>query len=269
MTYVREEVLFDAWAAQLRTLRLDSEVVTWVRTALQQSHDDLKITQRDAVGRLREQYDRVSERMTKAYEDKLDGLISAAFYEQKAKEWKEDMSRLMRSMESHNSADEAYMDLGVALVELADRTVELFQWANDAEKRQLLEFLCANAVWRDGALEVNWRKPFDLLAESPTAPTTKNALGGDSEGVFAKWLPTIDGARTRYQGVFLRLSKRFPRVRRGGQAKAVPVKRTVSPEERAARWAAMIDGEVVKTRADLARALGVSRARVTQVLGAT
>ena len=45
------------------------------------------------------------------------------------------------------------------------------------------------------------------------------------------------------------------------------MKRTVTPEERAARWAAMIDGEVIKTRADLARKLGVSRARVTQVLG--
>ncbi len=47
----------------------------------------------------------------------------------------------------------------------------------------------------------------------------------------------------------------------------MPVARTVTPEERAARWAAMIDGEVIKTRADLARVLGVSRARVTQVLG--
>ena len=30
----------------------------------------------------------------------------------------------------------------------------------------------------------------------------------------------------------------------------------------------MIDGETIRTRADLARHLGVSRARVTQVLGA-
>ena len=36
--------------------------------------------------------------------------------------------------------------------------------------------------------------------------------------------------------------------------------------ERAERWAAMLDGDHVKTRADLARHLGVSRARVTQAL---
>jgi len=36
--------------------------------------------------------------------------------------------------------------------------------------------------------------------------------------------------------------------------------------ERAERWTAMIDGEQVRTRADLARHLDVSRARVTQAL---
>lgn len=78
--------------------------------------------------------------------------------------------------------------------------------------------------------------------------------------------PTIDSLRTGYQGVFLLLSKGFTKPPRGGQSRKMPVARTVSPKERAERWAAMIDGDVVKTRADLARKLGVSRARVTQVL---
>lgn len=82
-----------------------------------------------------------------------------------------------------------------------------------------------------------------------------------------RWLPTIDSLRTGYHGVFLLLSKGFTKPRRGGQSKKMPVARAVSPKEKAERWAAMIDGEVVKTRADLARKLGVSRARVTQVLG--
>ena len=40
----------------------------------------------------------------------------------------------------------------------------------------------------------------------------------------------------------------------------------VDPLERAERWAGMIDGVEIRNRADLARHLGVSRARVTQVL---
>jgi len=43
-------------------------------------------------------------------------------------------------------------------------------------------------------------------------------------------------------------------------------RRRIDPVERARRWSAMIDGVEIRTRADLARHLGVSRARVTQVL---
>ena len=38
-------------------------------------------------------------------------------------------------------------------------------------------------------------------------------------------------------------------------------------EARRAAWAALIDGDDISSKADLARHLGVSRARVTQVLG--
>ena len=48
--------------------------------------------------------------------------------------------------------------------------------------------------------------------------------------------------------------------------KARPAKVRVDPLERAKAWAALIDGESIRTRADLARHLRVSRARVTQVL---
>lgn len=41
----------------------------------------------------------------------------------------------------------------------------------------------------------------------------------------------------------------------------------MSREARRETWAAMIDGVHIRTQADLARHLGVSRARVTQVLG--
>jgi hypothetical protein len=145
----------------------------------------------------------------------------------------------------------------------------------------VLHFIDEIVVHDRRELRVRFKVPFDNLGvehlcdeaegrgQNERRPAGEAGLRGfpDILPSGPKWLPTTDGARTRYQGLFLRLSKRFPRVRRGGDAKAVPGKRVVTPEERAARWAAMIDGEIIKSRADLARALGVSRARVTQVLG--
>jgi hypothetical protein len=58
-------------------------------------------------------------------------------------------------------------------------------------------------------------------------------------------------------------SSRKPRkkVKRRGERRSV-----MGVWARAEAWAALIDGEVIKTRADLARHLGVSRARVSRVL---
>ncbi len=82
-----------------------------------------------------------------------------------------------------------------------------------------------------------------------------------------KWLPGTARSRNEGVGPLLRLRRAFS-AKRVPARRCAPRREPVDWEARAAEWAAMIDGEVIKTRADLARHLGVSRARVTQVLGA-
>ena len=80
-------------------------------------------------------------------------------------------------------------------------------------------------------------------------------------------LPSAERARTEYQSALLRLSKRFA-VAPTLAEKRCPGRPKVDRVARAQRWQAMIDGDLIRNRADLARHLGVSRARVTQVLSA-
>lgn len=192
VTYLKEERLVQAWTEALRTLKLDQEVVTWVRTALRASHEDEMATHADAIARLRAQQDAIRAKLNNAYEDKLEGVITAEFFQRKATDWKADINRLQRNIDAHDNAQEAYMELGILLMEIAIRAVELFEWADTLDKRQLLEFLCWNSVWDGERLEVAWRKPWDLIAESPSGPPNENAPGEGSEGDFAKWLPLLD-----------------------------------------------------------------------------
>ena len=68
-------------------------------------------------------------------------------------------------------------------------------------------------------------------------------------------------------GRTFRLTLEFPEEMRKLQVKKVRVKRTYrNPVFVAMEWQAMIDSGECETRADLSRKLGVSRARVTQVL---
>ena len=46
-----------------------------------------------------------------------------------------------------------------------EKAVILYDKQEMSEKRRLLEFVCSNSTYIDGQLTVEYRKPFDLLAD--------------------------------------------------------------------------------------------------------
>lgn len=55
-----------------------------------------------------------------AYEDKLDGRITATFFDQKAEVWRAEQQRIKRTIQDHEQANHTYLEEGLALLELAD-----------------------------------------------------------------------------------------------------------------------------------------------------
>jgi hypothetical protein len=82
--YVCEEVLEAKFAEILRRMTFDDEVLGSVEDALRQSHVDERQFHREAIERLLAEYNRLQRRIESAYEDKLDGRISAALFDQKS-----------------------------------------------------------------------------------------------------------------------------------------------------------------------------------------
>ncbi len=83
---------------------------------------------------------------------KLDGKIDAAFFESKASELRREQAASRRSIESHERANQSYLNEGVKLLELANVSHELFAKQVPREKRRLLDFVLSNCPWKDGAL---------------------------------------------------------------------------------------------------------------------
>ena len=79
--YVREELLERQFTELLGRLRFDDEVLVWVREALRASHADQRREHREAIERLRAEYDRLERRIEAMYINKLDGKIGADFYD--------------------------------------------------------------------------------------------------------------------------------------------------------------------------------------------
>ena len=185
--YVPERLLHAGITRALATLQLDEDTLTLVRDALRASHADMERQHTEALDKLRKQYENLQRRLDTAYDDRLDGRISVEMYERKANEWRTDQARVLREIEVHTNANRSYMEDGIALVELAGRAGVLYASAEVPARRQLLNFVTSNSVWRGDNLEVRWRRPFDLLAQSLTEARKNDAPGANSEGKRSLW----------------------------------------------------------------------------------
>lgn len=187
--FTREEVLEECFTDILRGIKIDEEVLALVSEALRESHKDERQFHDEAVARLQAEYTKIQNRLNRAYDDKLDGVIDSITFAQKSEEWRVEQDRLLRCIAEHQQANRSYMEEGVGLLELANRAVELFENQEPREKPRLLDFVLSNCTWKDGKLTVEFRQPFDMLAVTNEAHQKGKAAGLASNGLSEQWLP--------------------------------------------------------------------------------
>jgi len=192
--YTREEVLEKRFTDLLKELSFDDDVMRWVTEGLRQSHRDEKRQHEEAIARLQAEHMRLQNRIDAMYVDKLDGRVETAFFDRKASEWRSEQSRLLKTIEGHQAANENYIDEGVRLLELARKSHELFERQEPREKRRLLNFLLSNCSWKGGELQANFRQPFDMLAVAATRAVDAAGSDTSNEALSEKWLPKGNGS---------------------------------------------------------------------------
>lgn len=187
--YVREEV-FDAQVeVLLNSLRFDAEVAAWLTSALKESCAEEKRLRDERSARLRQEHDRLQARIEQAYLDKLDGRIDAVLFDRMAGEWRAAQERCRLQIADFLSANAAYYDDGLRLLELARSAADLWKRQTRAEKRKLLGFLVANCTLAGDQLTFELRQPFDLLREKLQMSERLAAENRADFRDFEKWLP--------------------------------------------------------------------------------
>ena len=97
---------------------------------------------------------------------------------------------------------------------------ELMRTRPPAEKRKLLDFVLSNCRWKDGQLEAEYRKPFDILAVAVAAQNGGGAGSAQDVAENENWLPE----RNSVTNLFWR--NRFWANTKGYQLFRLPSKRT-------------------------------------------
>ena len=137
---MREEELADHFGEALRAIKLDSEVLSWIVTALKGSHKDEKRYHDEIIANLQKQYGRLQDRLDAMYIDKLDGRIAPEFFDRKSEEWRREQADILRKIEKHQNANHAYLEEGGRILELAQHAVILYEKQEMVGKAPFAQF---------------------------------------------------------------------------------------------------------------------------------
>jgi site-specific DNA recombinase len=190
--WVREEEVDRQFREAIKAIRMDSDILEWVKQALKESQADTKKYHTSRITELQSQYQKLQHRLDSMYEDKLDGRINQEFYDRKSSDWKREQEEVLSKLSQHQSANRSYLDEGIALLELAQHAVMLYEKQDYHEKRRILNFVCSNSIWKDGSLTPSYRQPFGIIAESNRKCREEEPCFQVEKGVFDFWLPEPD-----------------------------------------------------------------------------
>jgi site-specific DNA recombinase len=187
--YVREETLVQAFSDQLARLRMDDEVFSLVERAIRESHSDRSKERIETITRLRADSDRLQHRIDKLYVDHLDGRITADMHDRMAATWREERERCQRQIDVLHNAEDAFVDDGIALLDLARKAHKTFNLQSQNSKNAALNLLVLNSTWASETLSVTFREPFGMLEEISFDGAPSESVKDPENARRTKWLP--------------------------------------------------------------------------------
>jgi site-specific DNA recombinase len=163
--YIRQEKLQEQFAQMVQSFTISHEQAQWMIEGLKQTNalKDKEVSERRSS--LNTEINRLNNRLSQLYEDKLDGVIHTGFYQSKAKETNERLAELQTQLQILQSAGQEQMALGFQILEFAKDAYPLFSRVDAAEQAKLLRIVLSNCSLKGGNLTPTYKKPFDVLAE--------------------------------------------------------------------------------------------------------
>lgn len=161
--FIREEILTEKLGELVKKIRIEPKIIDWLKEALLMSHKDEQEYHNSQIKSLQAQYNKLQHRLDKIYIDKLDGIVTTEFYQEKTNEWKDEQSKILINIERHKEANTNYFEKGIRILELAQKAYSAYLEQDNTGKRNLLNILLSNCTLNDGNLYPTYRKPFDLL----------------------------------------------------------------------------------------------------------
>ena len=146
-------------------LNITKSAVDEILGDLKQKHDNDQQYFQAVIENSKAEHSKLKRRLDAAYEDKLDGRITADEYDELAKRYKAEMESLDRKVVQASSDDfERFILDSEYLLKLSEFAPLLFKSSNAPLKNKLLKILLSNLEIKENHLSYKRWQPFDALA---------------------------------------------------------------------------------------------------------
>ncbi len=166
--WIREEDLISQINDLFKQMVIPDDKLEYLKLALQKSHEDKKEYHKTALTTLKTEYEKIQNRISVLYEDRLDKRISVETYDTKVASYKQKQIEITKQIELHTHADAEYYNKASQLLDVASRAHEIFRGSETDEKHELMKFLFLNLTLNEEIIEFTLRKPFDTIFEHVT-----------------------------------------------------------------------------------------------------
>ncbi len=163
--YLKEEQIEKVFDEAMKNINVTSEHKEALLTALKEIHVDADKFNKEQIAKLQQKNENLRARISRLYTDKLDGVITEEFWEEKHNEWQYELAKTLNKIEAHTKANKNYIEKGVELLELLENLYPRYLQKNIAEKRDLTKIIFSNFFIDGENISYEYKKPFDIFAE--------------------------------------------------------------------------------------------------------
>ena len=165
--YTREEELMKQVSGILNRIRLPNEIVTELQQELKSSKGAEHKFYTQEIKKLREEQDKLKQKMNNLFDLRLDGEIDRETFDQKRNELQVKLNRLKNKVTAHEKADNSFDETILGLLDIATQAGYIFDRSQNLElKRLLLKFVFESLTLTEGVLSYKLKFPFNEFVNS-------------------------------------------------------------------------------------------------------
>ena len=162
--------------------------LSWLEGTVAESDQTEKGAREQALKRLKAEQVRLQAQIETMYLDRLDGRITAEFFDAKSKQWRERQKEVeMRMRQLETTALRTATEAVEIMRSLSDACSTFADQASQ-KQRALASALAQRATWKAGKFEMTLKEPYQILAHSNSVSQSREREKPGSGQEIEIWL---------------------------------------------------------------------------------